>query len=98
MAGYDCLGACIFSAFGFAVTPPETIRDFINARYGWGVDTSILQLLGKQTIEMELEFNYGAGFTKVHDRIPEWMTREPVPPHNAVFDVPNIEMDKIFKW
>ncbi len=98
MAGYDCIGACIFSAFGFAVAPPETIRDFINARYGWGVDVSILQLLGKQTIEMELEFNRGAGFTKADDRLPEWMTREPVPPHNVVFDVPNEEMDNVFKW
>jgi aldehyde:ferredoxin oxidoreductase len=98
MAGYDCIGACIFSAFGFAVAPPETIRDFINARYGWGVETTILSELGKQTIQLELEFNRGAGFTKAHDRLPEWMTRERVPPHNAVFDVPTEEMDKIFDW
>ena len=98
MAGYDCLGACMFSSFGFAVAPPETIRDFMNARYGWGVDTSILQTLGKQTIKMELEFNRGAGFTKADDRLPEWMTREPLPPHNTVFDVPTEEMDKIFDW
>jgi aldehyde:ferredoxin oxidoreductase len=99
MAGYDSIGACIFSAFGFAVAPPETIRDFINARYSWGVDTSILQTLGKKTIEMELEFNAGAGFTKVDDRLPEWMTREPLPPHNTVFDVSTTEMDDIFnRW
>ena len=98
MAGFDCLGACIFSAFGFAVAPPETIRDFINARYNWGVDVTILSDLGKRTIEMELEFNRKAGFTKADDRIPEWMTREPVPPHNTVFDVPEDEMDKIFEW
>jgi aldehyde:ferredoxin oxidoreductase len=98
MAGYDCLGACIFAAFGFAVAPPETIRDFINARYGWGVDATILSHLGKRTIEMELEFNRGAGFTKAHDRLPEWMTREPLPPHNTVFDVSTEEMDKIFEW
>lgn len=98
MAGYDCLGACIFSAFGFAVAPAETICDFINARYGWGVDNSILVELGKHTIEMELEFNRRAGFTKTDDRLPEWMTREQLPPHNSVFDVPTEEMDKIFDW
>jgi aldehyde:ferredoxin oxidoreductase len=98
MAGYDCIGACIFSAFGFAVAPPETIRDFINARYGWGVEASILQILGKQTIELELKFNRAAGFTSAQDRLPEWMTREPVPPHNTVFDVPTEELDKIFDW
>jgi aldehyde:ferredoxin oxidoreductase len=47
---------------------------------------------------MELEFNRGAGFTKAHDRLPEWMTREPLPPNNAVFDVPTEELDKIFEW
>jgi aldehyde:ferredoxin oxidoreductase len=98
MAGYDCIGACIFSAFGFAVAPPESIRDFINARYGWGVDTTILTELGKRTIEMELEFNRAAGFSKGDDRLPEWMTRESLPPHNSVFDVPPEEMDKIFEW
>jgi aldehyde:ferredoxin oxidoreductase len=98
MAGYDCIGACIFSAFGFAVAPPETVCDFINARYGWGVDASILTTLGKQTIELELEFNRGAGFTKADDRLPEWMSREPLPPHNTVFDVPPEELDKIFEW
>jgi aldehyde:ferredoxin oxidoreductase len=98
MAGYDCLGACIFSAFGFAAGPAEIIRDFIRSRFGWVVDTTILSELGKQTIEMELEFNRAAGFTKADDRLPEWMTREPLPPHNTVFDVPTDELDKIFEW
>jgi aldehyde:ferredoxin oxidoreductase len=62
------------------------------------VESTILSELGKRTIEMELEFNRGAGFTKVHDRLPEWMTREPLPPHNSVFDVPTEELDKIFEW
>jgi aldehyde:ferredoxin oxidoreductase len=78
------------------VAPPETIRDLINARYAWGVGTDILQVLGKETIKLELEFNRRAGFTKADDRIPEWMTREPLPPHNTVFDVPDDEMDRIF--
>jgi aldehyde:ferredoxin oxidoreductase len=41
VAGYDSIGACIFAAFGFAAAPPETLRDFINARYGWDVDITI---------------------------------------------------------
>jgi aldehyde:ferredoxin oxidoreductase len=47
---------------------------------------------------MELEFNRGAGFTSADDRLPEWMTREPLPPHNSVFDVPPEELDRIFDW
>ena len=71
---------------------------YTNARYGWGVDATILSELGKRTIEMEREFNRQAGLTKADDRLPEWMTREPLPPHNAVFDVSTEEMDKIFEW
>lgn len=95
MAGYDTLGACVFAGFGFAAAP-ETIRDLLNAKYGWAVSENILQELGRETIMLEREFNKGAGFTAVDDRLPEWMTREPLPPHNAVFDVPAAELDEIW--
>ena len=47
---------------------------------------------------MEVEFNRKAGSTIANDRIPEWMTRESLPPHNVDFGVPTEEMDKIFNW
>lgn len=97
MAGYDTLGACVFSGFGFAKAP-GTIRDLLKGRYGWDVPEDILQVLGKQTLEMEREFNRQAGFTRGDDRIPEWMTLEPLPPHNAVFDVPEEDLDSLFAW
>ncbi len=96
MAGYDTLGACIFAGFGFAAAP-ETIRDLLNARYGWQVDANILQTLGRETLQLEREFNRRAGFTAADDRLPEWMTREPLPPHNAVFDVSEAELDSLFE-
>jgi aldehyde:ferredoxin oxidoreductase len=46
---------------------------------------------------MEREFNRRAGFTAADDRIPAWMTREPLPPHNSIFDVPDETLDGIFK-
>lgn len=95
MAGYDTLGACIFAGFGFAATP-ETIRDLLVARYGLDVDAGILAQLGRETLELEREFNRLAGFTAADDRLPEWMTREQLPPHNTVFDVSEAEMDAIF--
>ncbi|OGN75884.1 MAG: aldehyde ferredoxin oxidoreductase [Chloroflexi bacterium GWB2_49_20] len=97
MAGYDTLGACIFAGFGFAASP-ESIRDLLNARYNWNIDTTILQSLGRETLTMEREFNRRAGFTKIDDRLPEWMRLEPVPPHNAVFDVPDEDLDMLFNW
>lgn len=45
---------------------------------------------------MEREFNRLAGFTSKDDRIPEWMTEEPLQPTNSVFDVPESELDSIF--
>lgn len=97
MAGYDTLGVCIFAGFGFAVVP-ETIAALLNARYGWNVDTNILQKLGRETLSLEREFNKAAGFTSADDRLPEWMTREPVAPTNAVFDVSEEDLDGIFNW
>jgi aldehyde:ferredoxin oxidoreductase len=97
MAGYDTLGACIFAGFGFAVAP-ETIRDLLNARYGWQVGPDILQVLGRETISLERSFNQQAGFTAADDRLPEWMTSQPLPPLNPVFDVPFEELDLVFDW
>jgi aldehyde:ferredoxin oxidoreductase len=97
MAGYDTLGVCIFAGFGFA-TVPETIPALLNARYGWDVEETILQELGRETLKLEREFNKGAGFTAADDRLPEWMTRESVAPTNAVFDVSEEDLDNVFNW
>ncbi|MEI6667186.1 MAG: aldehyde ferredoxin oxidoreductase C-terminal domain-containing protein [Acidobacteriota bacterium] len=94
-AGYDTLGACLMSGPGFA-TAPGVIRDLLNSRYGWSVGDDVLQVLGRETLKLEREFNRRAGFTHANDRLPEWMTREALPPFNTVFDVPNDELDQIF--
>jgi aldehyde:ferredoxin oxidoreductase len=97
MAGYDTLGACIFAGFGFGAAP-ETIPGLIKDRYGWDVPADFLQVLGREALKAEREFNRRAGFTSEDDRIPAWMTEEPLPPHNAVFDVPPVELDGLFNW
>ena len=97
MAGYDTLGACIFAGFGYASTPDGVIKRLLRARYGWNdLPDNVLQALGKETIRMEREFNRRAGFTKEDDRLPKWMTEQPLPPHNAVFDVSEEVLDHIF--
>jgi aldehyde:ferredoxin oxidoreductase len=96
-AGYDTLGACSFAGFGYAASPDAVIKRLLKARYGWeDIPDNVLQELGKQTIKMEREFNRRAGFTKEDDRIPKWMTEQPLPPHNSVFDVKDEELDSIF--
>jgi aldehyde:ferredoxin oxidoreductase len=96
-AGYDTLGACVFAGFGF-MAAPETIYSVLNARYGWDVGTEVLHDLGRQTIDLEREFNRRAGFTTADDRLPEWMTEEPLAPHQSVFDVPAEDLDNIYNW
>jgi aldehyde:ferredoxin oxidoreductase len=95
MAGYDTLGACIFAGFGYAAAP-ASIPSLIRARYGWDVPENYLQVLGAETIKMERQWNRLAGFTAADDRLPEYMTREPLPPNNAVFDVADADLDRIF--
>jgi len=98
MAGYDTLGACLFAGFGYAATPDGVVKRLLKARYGWDdLPDNILAELGRQTLKMEREFNRRAGFTEKDDRLPEWMTKEPLPPHNTVFDVPEEELDKLFE-
>jgi aldehyde:ferredoxin oxidoreductase len=96
MAGYDSLGACIFAGFGFAKAP-GVIRDLVKARYGWDGGEEILQDLGRQTLRMEREFNQAAGFTSADDRIPEWMRLEPLPPYETVFDIPDEDLDGLWR-
>ena len=97
MAGYDTLGACIFAGFGYAASPDAVIKRLLKARYGWDdVPDNALQSLGKETIKMEREFNRRAGFTKEDDRLPKWMTEQPIPETGAVFDVSEEVLDHIF--
>lgn len=95
MAGYDTLGACIFAGYGFAAAP-ETICELLNARYGTHYDAGVLQALGRETLSLELQFNRMAGFTTAHNRLPEWMTKENLPPFDTVFDVSEEDLDNIF--
>lgn len=95
MAGYDTLGVCLFGSFGFA-NAPGSIRDLLKGRYGWDVGDDVLQELGRETLKLERSFNRAAGFGPEDDRLPEWMTIEPLPPHNSVFDVPREDLDRVF--
>jgi aldehyde:ferredoxin oxidoreductase len=70
----------------------------LKGRYGWDLGKEALQVLGCETLALERTFNQAAGLTAADDRIPEWMTLEPLPPTNAVFDVPEEDLDQVFNW
>jgi aldehyde:ferredoxin oxidoreductase len=94
LAGYDTLGVCLFAGFGFAVSE-GAVRDLVRGIHGWDAADDILQRLGEETLKLEVAFNRAAGFTPADDRLPEWMTEEPLPPHNTVFDVPAADLDSV---
>lgn len=91
----DSTGLCLF-ARPPVFADPQLMVDLINGRFGWGWTVDDLQEFKKTVLRMELEFNRQAGLTSADARIPEYMKREPLPPHNTVFDVPDAEMDEIF--
>ncbi len=97
MAGFDSLGACIFAGFGFGADA-AVIPALLNSRYGWDVGEDALLEIGRESLKLEREFNRLAGFTAVDDRLPEWLTKEALPPTNAVFDVSEEDLDSVFNW
>jgi aldehyde:ferredoxin oxidoreductase len=91
----DTTGLCLFArppVYG----DPQLMVDLINGRYGWGWTVADLDEMKKAVIRMEMAFNEKAGHTAADARMPEYMTREPLPPHNTVFDVPDSEVDAVF--
>ncbi|KUK40753.1 MAG: Aldehyde ferredoxin oxidoreductase [Clostridia bacterium 62_21] len=93
----DATGLCLFTAFALLDIPDalQATVDLINAQYGttWTVDDAVAY--GKEILRTEVGFNRAAGFTAAHDRLPEFMYEEKLPPHDAVFDVPDEDLDKV---
>jgi aldehyde:ferredoxin oxidoreductase len=91
----DSTGLCLF-ARPPVIADPQLMVDMLNGRFGWDWTIEDLDRANRQVIKTEIEFNRRAGITAKDHRIPEYMREEPLPPHNAVFDVPDTELDSIF--
>ena len=96
----DTTGICLF-ANGPINQNPEALAavvDMINAMYGLSYTPQDLDEMGIRVLTMERDFNKRAGFTTVHDRLPAFFSYEPLPPHNTVFDVPDADLDAVWKY
>lgn len=91
----DSTGLCLF-ARPPVLADPQLLIDMINGIYGWGWTKADADRAHREVLRTELEFNRRAGFTAADYRIPEYMREEPLPPHNAVFDIPDAELDAVF--
>lgn len=97
VAALDSLGLCLMTAPAIA-NQRELLAELVSARFGVEWTAREIVEIGRHTIRLEREFNRQAGFTPADDRIPEWMIREPLPPHDTVFDVPWEEMRGIYDF
>ena len=99
-AAIDSTGMCLFIAFALLDQPDtfQALLDLLNAFYGINLDANGVVELGQKVLKVERDFNTRAGFTKEHDRLPRFFLREPVAPHNVVFNVADEDLDKVFNW
>ena len=96
-AAVDATGMCLFVAFAI-LDQPETFQalvDLLNSCYGWELDGDGVNAYGRKILDCERDFNARAGFTPEDDRLPRYFSREPLAPHNVVFDIPDSELDKV---
>jgi aldehyde:ferredoxin oxidoreductase len=91
----DSTGLCLFGRPP-VIADPQLMVDMLNGIYGWGWTKEDLNQFNRDVLRNELEFNRRAGITSADYRIPEYMREEPLAPHNAVFDVPDSELDAVF--
>ena len=87
----DTLGLCLFVRPPF-LKKPEMFAALLKGRYGWEMTVRDVVGLAYDVITTEREFNRRAGASDEFHPIPEFMQDEPLPPTNAVFDVPDAEM------
>jgi aldehyde:ferredoxin oxidoreductase len=95
----DSTGLCLFIGFPAADIPTcvPAIIDMLNARFGLELTPDWIGELGANTLKLEREFNFSAGFTNKDDRLPEFF-QEPLPPHNAVWDFTGEEIDAFWDF
>ena len=99
-AAIDSTGMCLFIAFAALddATCLPALIDLINARFGISLTGDDVVNLGKYILKTEKAFNEAAGFTKEDDRLPEFFSEEPLPPHNVVWDFTGEEIDMFWNF
>ena len=95
----DITGLCVFVGFAALDDPAvaSLLADMLNAKDGLNKTAEEWRALGRTVLLIEHEFNLAAGFTNKDDRLPEFF-KEPVPPHNAVWDFTEEEIDSFWNF
>ena len=96
----DSSGYCLFIAFPILDIPDGMTGMWESVAGVTGLDLtgdSIIEY-GKEVLRMERLFNAKAGFTPDHDRLPEFMKMEKLPPLDEIWTISDEELDKVFAW
>ena len=82
-AAADSLGLCVFGR-SVTDTSADLVVDAINAAHGTELEPSFVEELGRETLQLEHEFNKAAGFVAADDELPQFFYDEPLAPTNKV--------------
>jgi aldehyde:ferredoxin oxidoreductase len=96
----DSTGYCLFIAFPILdiQTGWNGMADSVAGVTGMQINGEDVIPMGKEILKVERLFNERAGFTNEHDRPPEFMRYEKLPPHDVVWDMENEALDQVYAW
>lgn len=95
----DTVGICDFAQTGFgAEDGVGNVCRMVAAKSGKPFTEDDWNNIGKQVLQIEVEFNRKAGFTEKDDRLPIMFYDEPLPPHNKVVVITDEQMDSTFNF
>jgi aldehyde:ferredoxin oxidoreductase len=93
----DTIGMCIFTG-RVSLARTDLIEQALRAITGWTVSFPELLELAREILRREREFNRRAGFSPAHDRLPQFMMEEKLPPLGGVFDVSQEEIGRFYDF
>lgn len=99
-AALDSTGLCLFIAFAILDIPKgfEGVLETLNGALGLSWTAEDFSALGASILKTERSFNEAAGFSRGHDRLPEFFRAEKLLPHNTVFDLTDEDLDRFFDF
>ncbi len=95
-AAVDSTGLCLFVAFAVLDTEDalDIVAKMISARFGINFTADDISTAGTAVLQDEVAFNEAAGFSRAHDQLPEFFSKEKLPPHNTIWDYSVEELQK----
>jgi len=99
-AAVDSTGMCLFIAFAVMDQADtfQALLDIITAFSGEPCTAEGVAELGKSVLRNERDFNMRAGMTNKDDRLPEYMLKEKLAPHDIVFEVSDDDLDQVHNF